>query len=69
MLFFFPPLAHSSVGEWLRPNEQVLSYEAVRLPHTVTVTTERTSALPRSEQTRERDREMEDGGVGGKGVS
>lgn len=69
MLFFFSPLAHSSVGEWLRPNERVLSYEAVRLPHTVTVTKERTSALPHSEQTRERDREMEDGGVGGKGVS
>lgn len=42
------------------PNELVLSYEAVRLPHNVNITKSRGS-LPPSEQTRERNRDRERG--------
>lgn len=49
----FLPLALSVRVEamiLLCPNERVLSYEAVRLPHTVNVTKERISVAPRADK-------------------
>lgn len=45
-----------SCDDTLRPNELVLSYEAVRLPHTVNIIKERTSTTLRANMRRNRCR-------------
>lgn len=45
-----------SCDDTLCPNKLVLSYEAVRLPHTVNITKERTSATLRADMRRNRFR-------------